>query len=132
VVFPLTVWMFARDRSELPDFLLLMAYTPVLLFCLSHDITARTSIQKVAEAAGNMTYSSYLLHFPIQLLIALGFAIAGAPIPLYNGTFFGIFIATTLLASYLTYRYFEAPAQNLVREQLLRPRAAIASVHGRV
>jgi peptidoglycan/LPS O-acetylase OafA/YrhL len=37
---------------------------------------------------------------------------------------FAIYLATTLLASYLTYRYFEAPAQNLVRELFLRPKAA--------
>ena len=33
-------------------------------------------------------------------------------------------VATTLLASYFTYRYFEAPAQNLIRDLLLRPNAA--------
>jgi peptidoglycan/LPS O-acetylase OafA/YrhL len=77
-----------------------------------------------------MTYSSYLLHFPIQLMIVLGFAIIRAPVPQYNGTFFGIFIAITLLASYLTYRYFEAPAQNLIRDLLLRRRAAVSAAHG--
>jgi peptidoglycan/LPS O-acetylase OafA/YrhL len=131
VIFPLMVWIFARDRLELLDFpLLMMTYTPILLFCLSRDITLPASIQKVVEAAGNMTYSSYLVHFPIQLMIALAFAIAGVPIPLYDGVFFGIFIAATLLASYLTYRCFEAPAQNLVRDLLLRPRAAISAAHG--
>jgi peptidoglycan/LPS O-acetylase OafA/YrhL len=74
--------------------------------------------------AGNMTYSSYLLHFPIQLAIVLGFAIIGAPIPLYDVRFFAICFAAMLLASYLTYRYFEAPAQNLVRDFSLRWRAA--------
>jgi hypothetical protein len=48
--------------------------------------------------AGNMTYLSYLLHFPIQLTIVLGFANIGASIPLYVG----------------------APAQNLVPDFFLR------------
>jgi peptidoglycan/LPS O-acetylase OafA/YrhL len=126
---PLQVWSFARDQLGQHDFPLLLTYTPILLFCLSRHIAMPASLQKVVEAAGNMTYSSYLLHFPIQLVMVLGFAIIKAPIPLYDGTFFGIFIATTLLASYLAYRYFEAPAQNLVRDLLLRPRAAIAAVH---
>ena len=73
-----------------------------------------------------MTYSSYLLHFPIQLTMVIGFTIAGLSIPLYDVTFFGVYLAVTLLASYLTYRYFEAPAQNLVREIFLRPRAGAA------
>jgi len=123
---PPLIVTFARDQLDRIDFPLLLTYTPVLLFCLSREITMPAFVQKVVEAAGNMTYSSYLLHFPIQLVIVIGFSIAGLPIPLYDVTFFGIYLATTLLASYLTYRYFEAPAQNLVREILLRPRAAAA------
>jgi peptidoglycan/LPS O-acetylase OafA/YrhL len=124
IVFPLWAWQFTNGHLESMDFLLLLTFTPILLFCLSRDIIMPASLQKVVEAAGNMTYSSYLLHFPFQLTVVVGFAIFRAPIPLYDGTFFGLYIATTLLASYLTYRYFEAPAQNLIRELLLRPRAA--------
>jgi peptidoglycan/LPS O-acetylase OafA/YrhL len=104
--------------------LLLLTFTPILLFCLSRDIAMPASLAKVVEAVGNMTYSSYLLHFPIQLITVVGFAIVRAPIPLYDGTLLGLYIGATLLASYLAYRYFEAPAQNLIRERLLRPRAA--------
>jgi peptidoglycan/LPS O-acetylase OafA/YrhL len=125
IVFPLWAWQFTKGRLESMDFLLLLlTFTPVLLFCLSREIAMPASLQKVVEAAGNMTYSSYLLHFPIQLMAVVGFAIVRAPIPLYDGRFFGLYIGTTLVASYLTYRYFEAPAQNLIRELLLRPRAA--------
>jgi peptidoglycan/LPS O-acetylase OafA/YrhL len=123
LVFPQWAWQFTSGHLETIDFLLLLTFTPILLFCLSRDIVMPASLQKVVEAAGNMTYSSYLLHFPIQLMAVVGFAIIRAPIPLYEGTFFGLYIATTLLASYLTYRYFEAPAQNLIRQLLLRSRA---------
>jgi peptidoglycan/LPS O-acetylase OafA/YrhL len=120
VLIPLLAWRLTLAQFDRFDFQLLLAYTPILLFCLSRDIIMPASMQKIVEAAGNMTYSSYLLHFPIQLVIVLAFAIIGAPIPLYDATFFGAFLATTLLASYLTYRYFEAPAQDLIREVLLR------------
>jgi peptidoglycan/LPS O-acetylase OafA/YrhL len=124
IVFPLWACQY-KGHLESTDFLLLLlTCTPILLFCLSRDIVMPASLQKVVEAAGNMTYSSYLLHFPIQLMTVVGFAIVRAPIPLYDDTFFGLYIGTTLVASYLTYRYFEAPAQNLIRELLLRPRAA--------
>jgi peptidoglycan/LPS O-acetylase OafA/YrhL len=123
IVFPLWAWQATKGHLESMDFLLLLTVTPILLFCLSRDIVMPASLQKVVEAAGNMTYSSYLLHFPIQLMAVVGFAIFRAPIPLYDGTFFGLFIGTTLVASHLTYRYFEAPAQNLIRELLQRPRA---------
>jgi peptidoglycan/LPS O-acetylase OafA/YrhL len=39
-----------------------------------------------------------------------------------------MFITSTLLASYLTYRYFEAPAQALIRHHLLLDRGTTARV----
>ena len=94
-------------------------FTLRLLFCLSRKINLSAPAQRLLEAAGNMTYSSYLAQFPIQLLIALGFAMSGRPIPFYDVWFFGVFVSSTLLISYLTYRYFEAPAQTLLRNHLL-------------
>jgi peptidoglycan/LPS O-acetylase OafA/YrhL len=123
--FPLWAWQYKGHLESMDILLLLLIVTPILLFCLSRDIVMPASLQKFVEAAGNMTYSSYLLHFPIQLMAVVGFAIVGAPIPLYDGGFFGLYIGTTLVASYLIYRYFEAPAQNLIRALLLRPRTAI-------
>jgi peptidoglycan/LPS O-acetylase OafA/YrhL len=99
---------------------LLLTYTPILLFCLSCKIDVPVSVQRLLEAAGNMTYSSYLVHFPVQLLVALGFALCANPIPFYEAWFFVMFVTSTLLISYLTYRYFEAPAQTLLRHYLLR------------
>ena len=121
IVVPASIWLFGL-QSRMLDWILLLSYTPVLLFCLTCKIALPASAAKLVEAAGNMTYSSYLLHFPIQLLIALGFAMSGSPIPFYDGWFFAAFVTVTLLASYLTYRYFEAPAQALLRNTLLRNR----------
>ena len=121
IVVPASIWLFGL-QSRILDWILLLSYTPILLLCLTCKIALPASAAKLVEAAGNMTYSSYLLHFPIQLLIALGFAMSGNPIPYYDGWFFVAFVAVTLLASYLTYRYFEAPAQALLRNTLLRNR----------
>ena len=106
--------------------MLLLVYIPIVLFCFSRDIAISASTRKLVEAAGNMTYSSYLLHFPIQLTIALGFTLFGAPIPYYDATFFVVFIAGTMLASWFAYRWFEAPAQNFIRSRLLQPGASSA------
>jgi len=125
VVIPVLIWMF-RLPSAMVEWAFLLTYTPILLFCLSCEITLSASTRKLLEAAGNMTYSSYLLHFPIQLLVASGFAVSGAPIPFYDGLFFAMFITSTLLASYFTYRYLEAPAQALFRTHLLLDRGTTA------
>jgi peptidoglycan/LPS O-acetylase OafA/YrhL len=119
VVFSLEAWQFKDHFGSMDYLLLLLTFTPILLFCLSRDVVMPSSLQKVVEAAGNMTYSSYLLHFPIQLMAVVGFAMVRAPIPLYDGAFFGLYIGATLAASYFIYRYFEAPAQNLIRALLL-------------
>jgi peptidoglycan/LPS O-acetylase OafA/YrhL len=111
-------WALASHPIELPD-LAIIAYMAILVFCVSGDIRVSPAIQRWIETAGNLTYSSYLLHFPLQLLIVLGFAMVGSPVPFYDPTFFAAFIAVTLVASRLTYLYFEAPAQDMIRDRLL-------------
>ena len=128
IVFPPLVASLPRDQLDRFDLALFLAYTPVLLFCLSRAVMLPTSLQKAVEAAGNMTYSSYLLHFPIQLIVMIGFTMAGMAVPLYDVGFFAIYLATTLLASYFTYRAFEAPAQNLIREVLLQTGSRTAAL----
>jgi peptidoglycan/LPS O-acetylase OafA/YrhL len=126
ITLPLLAWIFSFYQFAQLDCVLL-AYMALLIFCLSREVSVPASAQRLIEAAGNMTYSSYLLHFPIQLLIVLGFAKAGVPIPFNDTAFFLAFLTATLLASYFTYRYFEAPAQNFIRGHLLRWPAATAS-----
>jgi peptidoglycan/LPS O-acetylase OafA/YrhL len=118
-------WIFGLQFAVI-DWVFLLTYMPLLLFCLSCEIAPSASVQRLLEATGNLTYSSYLLHFPIQLLIASGFAAAGTPIPFYDGWLFAMYITSTLLASYFTYRYLEAPAQALLRNHLLRNRGTTA------
>lgn len=115
---PLAMWLFALRDAVVP-WIFLLGYVPILLFCLADGLGLPAFIRPLVEAVGNMTYSSYLLHFPIQLLMVLGFASLGQPVPYYDGSFFFTFVAVTLLASYFTYRYFEAPAQAFIRSHLL-------------
>jgi peptidoglycan/LPS O-acetylase OafA/YrhL len=121
VLFPPLAATFLHDQLDRFDLGLFLAYTPVLLFCLSREVRLPVFAQKAIEAAGNMTYSSYLLHFPIQLLFVMALTIAGIAVPLYDVAFFAVYLGVTLLASFLVYRYFETPAQRLLREILLRP-----------
>jgi peptidoglycan/LPS O-acetylase OafA/YrhL len=114
--FPIVVWIF------------LLAYTPILLFCLSGEMKLPLPVQRLLETAGNTTYSCYLLHFPIQLSIATGCALLRLPIPYHDRLFWGVFISGTLIAAQLIYRHFEAPAQRLIRGHLLRREGTMLSV----
>jgi peptidoglycan/LPS O-acetylase OafA/YrhL len=130
VIVPASVWLLDL-QTWLVDWILILTCMPTLLFCLSRKIALPAPVHKLLEAGGNMTYSSYLLHFPIQLLIALGFSMSGSPIPFYDGWFFAAFVTATLLAAYLTYRYFEAPARALLRSHLLLERGAALQIQPR-
>ncbi len=125
-VFLLCGYWLTNGRLESIGLLVMLICTPMLLYSLSREMVLPARLQQIVEAAGNMTYSSYLLQFPIQLAMMLGFALIRAPAPIYDNAFFGLYVGTTLLASYLSYRYFEAPAQRLIRDALLQPRAAEA------
>lgn len=133
VIVPMLMWMFS-SHIRVIDWAFFLICTPVLLFCVARDFALPPRVQGLLEAAGNMTYSSYLTHFPIQILIAVGFAMSGDRIPFYDVWFFVTFIVATLLTAYLTYRYFEAPLQTLLRNTLLqdaRPAApATGTAHG--
>jgi peptidoglycan/LPS O-acetylase OafA/YrhL len=114
VIMPLVIYSL-RDQLDRFDLLLFVGCTPILLFCLSREIRLPRLVQAAIAAAGNMTYSSYLLHFPLQLAIVLCFAAAGRPVPVYDGALFAVYLLTVLLLSYLTFRFFEAPAQDFIR-----------------
>jgi peptidoglycan/LPS O-acetylase OafA/YrhL len=120
VVIPLAVVYAAGDQLDRISFPLFLGTTPLLLFCLSRKIAVPGWMQAMIVAAGNMTYSSYLLHFPIQLAIVLCFTLAGRPVPVYSGALFAVYLLTTLLLSYVTFRFFEAPAQRLIRSAFRR------------
>ena len=99
--------------------LFFMSYTPVLLFISAQQIKVSPFIQKTIEAAGNMSYSIYLIHFPLQLAIAIYFMAVDQEIPYYSEVFFAEFIFVTLFISYFTYKKFELPVQNQIRKSLL-------------
>jgi peptidoglycan/LPS O-acetylase OafA/YrhL len=70
---------------------------------------------------GNITYSSYLLHFPLQLLfgIAVSFGILSHDFylnPVYLFTYFIILIPL----SYITFIKFERPIQRVIRDKFLQ------------
>jgi peptidoglycan/LPS O-acetylase OafA/YrhL len=112
-------WLWLFSRHAMPPYGIVLLAMFILLFCLSGNVPLSPPWQRLLEAAGSMTYSSYLLQFPIQLVAVIGYTTLRCPIPLYDDLFFAIFVGATLLASFFSYRYFEAPAQTLIRGYLL-------------
>jgi peptidoglycan/LPS O-acetylase OafA/YrhL len=67
---------------------------------------------------GNITYSTYLIHFPLMLLVAIVFSYGWLPEnfflkPAYQVAYFAILIPL----SYAVYGYFERPMQSWIRSR---------------
>jgi peptidoglycan/LPS O-acetylase OafA/YrhL len=95
----------------------LTLFIPLLLFFSAQPFSPSLYIQKIIEAVGNMTYSIYLLHFPLQLSIAIYFDSLGKEIPYYSKEFFWGYILATLFSSYITYKFYELPLKNIIRRK---------------
>jgi len=109
----------AGTLSDRTLYFFLLLYLPVALFWLAQPFAMPAALARALEAAGNMTYSSYLLHFPLQLAIALFFAWRGQPVPLYGTALFLFFIGVTGALAWAAYRSLELPAQRALRGRLL-------------
>lgn len=118
LITPLAVYISRIYEHRYFDFIFLITYVPTLLFLSVRTVNAPPILKTITEAAGNMTYSSYLIHFPAQLLIVIFFQHTGQAVPYSSTSFFAIFISITLFASYLIYRFFELPARNYIRNNI--------------
>jgi peptidoglycan/LPS O-acetylase OafA/YrhL len=110
----------------------LLVLSPALIFLCTAYIRPSAAGARVLDAMGSVTYSSYLLHVPIQISVALCYGWMQQAIPFYSPVMFLAFMAVTLLLSLWCYRYFEVPAQRMVRKKLMRTPArtrAVAQSH---
>lgn len=120
VIFMLVGWHFINKN---PDFEIqpkyfLMTFTLLCVYLMAEYFKSPNWSHPAIEAAGNMTYSSYLLHFPIQLCIVLIYREMGAAVPYRQVWFLLAFIAGTLFASRYAFSLFEKPLQNFIRKRL--------------
>ena len=117
VLLPLMVSGLHVNEIKSFPLIFLFIYTPVLLFFAAENMPVPLVAEKYVEMAGNTTYASYLVHFPIQLLIVLMFSHTKLTIPFYSVSFFLFFIAITLVVSGLVFNYYEMPVQRYIRKR---------------
>ena len=118
----------ARPEAELDMVTYLTLYTPLLLLCVARlEFPGR--VGRWIETAGNMTYASYLLHFPIQITAALICLWASVAIPYREPWVLLSFLALTFTASVVIFRRFEVPVQDAIRLRLLNTRSS-TTPHG--
>ena len=107
------------DRSSPIMAIWLLAICPPLLFIAARDLPALDRWKAPIQAAGNLTYSTYLVHFPLQLIVAIG-ALAGRfALPVDRAWFLLAYLAVTIILGRIVFVRFEAPVQKLIRAATL-------------
>ena len=110
---PITTWM--------------MAITPPILFLAEQDLPALDRWERPIQAAGNLTYSTYLIHFPLQLAVATFALAAGVTLPVREAWFLLAYLAATIVIGRIIFVRFEAPMQRMIRTATLAPRTEPAA-----
>jgi peptidoglycan/LPS O-acetylase OafA/YrhL len=69
---------------------------------------------KFAEWIGNISYSMFLLHFPLQLVIKIAIVLGLFKFDFHNILDMVIFFATLIALSHISFTYFEEPIRNMI------------------
>ncbi|MHA4738542.1 acyltransferase family protein [Dyadobacter sp. MSC1_007] len=96
-----------------------MSILPATVYFLAWLQIRFPNCGKSWKTTGDLTYSSYLLHFPLQIVFHGLFHLYGLLNPINGGTLV-IFVLITYAFSYLTYQGFELPAKHFFRDWLRR------------
>lgn len=95
-----------------PEFALVGVLTPVLIASCSHGpMLTRVTMWRPLVWLGDVSFSVYLWHFPVQLCLALLVA-RGWRINYGSPAVFAVFLGLTYLIGDLSWRYLERPIQR--------------------
>lgn len=90
---------------------------PLTILALALTETHKGTFGKRVSFIGDISYSSYLLHFPLQLVfyaVVTRFAINDSVY--YAPWFMVLFFSVLIVISFASYKYFEMPAQRYLRQ----------------
>jgi peptidoglycan/LPS O-acetylase OafA/YrhL len=113
VISPL-VFLNEDSFKQIKHFFLII-FAPALIYISAIEFKVSQKIGNWIESLGNMTYSSYLIHLPLQLLMVLLLGAFGIAIPFYSPYFFIVYMALVLYLSRVTYLRYEKPMQDFIR-----------------
>jgi peptidoglycan/LPS O-acetylase OafA/YrhL len=99
----------------------------VTLCCLALWETRRGSLGRRFAVLGDISYSTYLLHFPLQMLFLLAASGLGLSATVFSSPLaLLLFFLMLIPASLWSHYRFERPMQSFLRQKLLPPRGPAA------
>jgi peptidoglycan/LPS O-acetylase OafA/YrhL len=104
----------------------MVLFTPTILsFAIFERETS--GFFKKLSILGDISYSSYLLHFPLQLAFATFVSINGISIDTFNRPVtLAIFLIVLILISVMSFHYIEMPLQRYLRKLWLRSKPQLS------
>ncbi len=105
----------------------LLIATPPFLLIAASDWRIPERWHRPIQAAGNLTYSTYLTHFPLQLALGTLFLAIGFEPPVGSPWFLLAYLAATIAIGRIVFVRFEAPVQDRIRAATLTRRTAIVA-----
>ena len=100
---PMTLW-------------LLPIFCTAILAVATSELTLLTSFYSKIRVVGDITYSTYLWHRPLQMMFLLGAGLGWWRVEIaFNNLFFVSYLLFVCAFAYLSFRCIERPAQRWIR-----------------
>lgn len=110
-------WSFVLLSQTLNLYFLMGVAFPALVMLLASISCAFPTFLRPVAAVGDISYSSYLLHFPLQIIFAMVVDSIGSRRDVfYSPWMLALFMATLIPLSYGCHRLFEVPVQRALRQ----------------
>lgn len=112
--------------SNVGDLLLCFVGFPVLVLSVTGSAWLRSALRtRPLVYLGEISYSIYLMHFPLQLVLHVASLRMGFSLPVESRIFFAAFIGVVILVASFTHRFIELPGKRR-----LMPRALVGREGG--
>jgi len=114
-VLSMLYFMSMPERSATFYVLSLACFPAIILLSLRSKVMGAVLRTRPLVLLGHCSFSLYLLHFPIELLLQDLQLLTGRSLPYDSTLFFAGYLCAICMASYLTYRCFEAPSRQIIK-----------------
>ena len=108
-------------KQALPSYFFeLLVFPLIIVIVATLETILGSALGKRFSVIGDISYSSYLWHFPLQLLFATCISLLGwSRAVFYSPWSLLSFYALLIPISLISYRYYEIPLQFILRKRLL-------------